>query len=116
MSKAIHFVQAVSALASMPHQDVTAMKQRLANAVQKSAGSSVGSLKTSQSETKDTVLDELLAVPPPQHSRQAILSRQACSDKQMMAYCIQICKCQACTRSQAMWLKPLAHCTTHVVD
>lgn len=63
-------MQAGPASGSLPNQDVTAMKQRLANAVQRSAGSSAESSRRSQSsETRDTLLDDLLALPPPQHSR-----------------------------------------------
>ncbi len=55
---------------ALPNQDVTAMKQRLANAVQKTFVGSAESSKHSQSsEVRDTLLDDLLALPPPQHSR-----------------------------------------------
>ena len=63
-------LQAETASRSVPNQDLTAMKLRLASAVQKSAGSSNESSKRSQSsESRDSLLDELLALPPPQHSR-----------------------------------------------
>ncbi len=55
---------------ALPNQDVTAMKQRLANAVQRTSVGSADSSKHSQSsEVRDTLLDDLLALPPPQHSR-----------------------------------------------
>ena len=55
---------------ALPNQDVTAMKQRLANAVQRTFVGSAESSKHSQSsEVRDTLLDDLLALPPPQHSR-----------------------------------------------
>ena len=63
-------LQVEAASGSVPTQDLTAMKLRLANAVQKSAGSSTESSKRSQSfEGRDSLLDDLLALPPPQHSR-----------------------------------------------
>ena len=63
-------LQAEPASGSVPSHDLTAMKLRLANAVQKSAGSSNESSKRSQSsENRDSLLDDLLALPPPQHSR-----------------------------------------------
>ena len=63
-------LQAEAASGSVPNQDLTAMKLRLANAVHKSAGSSTETSKRSQSsEGRDSLLDELLALPPPQHSR-----------------------------------------------
>ena len=70
----IHTLQAEAAAGSVPNQDLTAMKLRLANAVQRSAGSSSDSEKRSQaSEGRDTLLDDLLALPPPQHSRSACI-------------------------------------------
>ena len=68
----IFALQAEAAAGSVPNQDLTAMKLRLANAVQRSAGSSTESEKRSQSsEGRDALLDDLLALPPPQHSRSA---------------------------------------------
>lgn len=78
MSKILHseafqklsMLQVEAATGSVPNQDVTAMKLRLANAVHRSAGSSNESSKRSHSsESRDSLLDDLLALPPPQHSR-----------------------------------------------
>ena len=55
---------------ALPNQDVTAMKQRLANAVQRNfVGSAESSKHCQSSEVRDALLDDLLALPPPQHSR-----------------------------------------------
>ncbi|KAL0030927.1 hypothetical protein WJX79_001622 [Trebouxia sp. C0005] len=55
---------------ALPNQDVTAMKQRLANAVQRTVvGSAESSIHSQSSEVRDTLLEDLLALPPPQHSR-----------------------------------------------
>lgn len=46
------------------------MKQRLAMAVQQSAGRSANFTKQSEpSDAHDSLMDDLLALPPPQHSR-----------------------------------------------
>ena len=63
-------MQPEAAPGSVPNEDLTAMKLRLANAVQQSAGSSAESSKrTHSTEGRDTLLEDLLALPPPQHSR-----------------------------------------------
>ena len=69
-SQNLEHVQAGPAASSVPSQDTTAMKQRLANAVLKSARNSAESAKQGHhADTRDTLLDDLLALPPPQHSR-----------------------------------------------
>lgn len=63
-------VQAGSGHTSLPDQDINSMKQRLAMAVQKTAGSPAKSAARSQSsDAHDSLMEDLLALPPPQHSR-----------------------------------------------
>lgn len=55
---------------SAPNQDLNNLKQRLAMAVQQSAGSPAKPATRSQSsDAHDSLMEELLALPPPQHSR-----------------------------------------------